>query len=46
MVRVYEHERQTHYDRSVVERLIQCIGVYPIGTVVELNTGERGVVIA
>jgi cyclic di-GMP phosphodiesterase len=26
--------------------VIRSLGVYPIGTVVELNTGERGVVLA
>jgi HD-GYP domain-containing protein (c-di-GMP phosphodiesterase class II) len=34
------------YQREVVEQLIQCIGVYPIGTLVELNTGEVGLVLA
>jgi hypothetical protein len=26
--------------------MIRCLGVYPAGTLVELNTGERGIVIA
>jgi HD-GYP domain-containing protein (c-di-GMP phosphodiesterase class II) len=46
IARLYEHERRTHFARALVERLIQCVGVYPLGTVVELNTGERGVVVA
>ena len=46
IVRLYEHERRTHFARALVERLIQCVGVYPLGAVVELNTGERGVVVA
>jgi HD-GYP domain-containing protein (c-di-GMP phosphodiesterase class II) len=33
-------------DRALVQKLIRSLGVYPIGTVVELNTGERGVVVA
>jgi len=33
-------------DRALVERVIRCLGVYPIGSLVELNTGERGIVIA
>jgi hypothetical protein len=33
-------------DRAIVEKVIRSLGVYPIGTVVELNTGERGVVVA
>lgn len=30
---------------AVVDQFIQCIGLYPIGSLVELNTGEVGVVI-
>ncbi|MGZ8488574.1 MAG: HD-GYP domain-containing protein [Candidatus Binatia bacterium] len=33
-------------DRALVEKVIRSLGVYPIGSVVELNTGERGVVVA
>jgi putative nucleotidyltransferase with HDIG domain len=33
-------------DRRLVEKVIHCLGVYPIGSLVELNTGERGIVIA
>ena len=33
-------------DRALVERIIRCLGVYPIGSLVELNTGERGIVVA
>jgi HD-GYP domain-containing protein (c-di-GMP phosphodiesterase class II) len=43
---LYQHERRNHFDRTLIDRLIQCVGVYPLGTAVELNTGERGVVIA
>ncbi len=34
------------FDRHLIERIIRCLGVYPIGSLVELNTGERGIVIA
>jgi putative nucleotidyltransferase with HDIG domain len=34
------------FDRDLVERIIHGLGVYPIGSLVELNTGERGIVIA
>lgn len=34
------------FDRDLVERVIHCLGVYPIGSLVELGTGERGIVIA
>ena len=29
-----------------MEQFIQCIGIYPVGSAVELNTGEVGIVIA
>lgn len=36
--------RRTHFEPQIVERLIKCLGIYPIGTFVELNTGELAVV--
>lgn len=36
--------RGTHFQPEIVERLIICLGIYPIGTFVELNTGELAVV--
>jgi hypothetical protein len=29
-----------------VDQFVQCIGLYPVGTLVELNTGEVAVVVA
>ena len=29
-----------------MEQFIRCIGIFPIGSVVELNSGETGIVIA
>jgi len=37
--------RGTLFNEALVEQFIQCIGIYPVGSVVELNTGEIGVVI-
>jgi HD-GYP domain-containing protein (c-di-GMP phosphodiesterase class II) len=34
------------FDATLVEQFIQCIGIYPVGSAVELNTGEVGIVIA
>jgi HD-GYP domain-containing protein (c-di-GMP phosphodiesterase class II) len=31
---------------ALVEQFIQCIGIYPVGSTVELNTGEVAIVIA
>ena len=39
-------ERGTKYDGPLVEQFIQCIGTYPVGAVVELHSGEIGIVIA
>jgi HD-GYP domain-containing protein (c-di-GMP phosphodiesterase class II) len=38
--------RDTLFDGPLVEQFIQCIGVYSVGTLVELPSGEIGVVIA
>lgn len=34
------------FNRELVEKVIRCLGVYPVGSLVELNTGERGIVLA
>jgi len=38
--------RGTLFQAAMVEQFIQCVGVYPVGSAVELNTGEVGIVIA
>jgi putative nucleotidyltransferase with HDIG domain len=38
--------RNDLFDGVIVEQFIQCLGIYPIGSAVELNTGELGVVIS
>ena len=38
--------RGVFYDAHLVEQFIRCIGIFPVGSLVELNTGEVGVVIA
>jgi HD-GYP domain-containing protein (c-di-GMP phosphodiesterase class II) len=38
--------RGTQFQPALVEQFIQCVGVYPVGSAVELNTGETGIVIA
>ena len=45
LMQMYEW-RNTLFSGHLVEKFIQCLGVYPIGSVVELNTGEIGVVAA
>ena len=34
------------FDSDLVERIIRCLGVYPVGSLVRLNTGEQGIVVA
>ncbi|MEQ6885611.1 HD-GYP domain-containing protein [Salicola sp. Rm-C-2C1-2] len=41
---IYE-ERGNQFDEALALDFIQCIGVYPAGSIVELNTGEAGIVI-
>lgn len=38
--------RGSKYQAELVEQFIQTVGLYPTGTLVELNTGEVGAVIA
>jgi hypothetical protein len=38
--------RNTQFDGPLVEQFIQCIGIYPVGAIVELHTAEIGIVIA
>jgi HD-GYP domain-containing protein (c-di-GMP phosphodiesterase class II) len=38
-------ERGAGFHPDLVEQFIQCVGVFPVGSVVELNSGEIGIVI-
>lgn len=42
---IYEW-RDKDFQSDMVEQFIQCIGLFPTGTVVELSTGEVGIVIS
>lgn len=42
---IYEW-RDKDFQADMVEQFIQCIGLYPTGTLVELNTGEVGLVLS
>lgn len=37
--------RGKHFSPNLVDRFIHCLGIYPSGTTVELNTGEVGIVL-
>jgi putative nucleotidyltransferase with HDIG domain len=45
LTKMYEW-RLRDFDPELLEQFIQCIGIYPIGTIVELTSGEVGVVIS
>ena len=34
-----------HYDRNLVEQFIRCVGIYPVGTLVRLESGLVGLVL-
>lgn len=38
--------RGVFFEANLVEQFIRCIGIFPVGSLVQLNTGEIGVVIA
>lgn len=35
----------THFDPDLVDRFVECIGVYPAGSIAELNSGEVGIIL-
>jgi HD-GYP domain-containing protein (c-di-GMP phosphodiesterase class II) len=43
--KLYEWGR-TDFNLPFVERFIQCLGIYPLGTVVQLDSSEIGVVVS
>lgn len=45
LTKMYEW-RVTDFDSTLLEQFIQCIGIYPVGTIVEMNTGEVGLIIS
>ena len=40
------HATRASFHEALVEQFIQCIGIYPVGSAVEMNSGEVGVVMA
>lgn len=38
--------RDKFFDATLTERFIQCLGIYPVGSLVEVATGEIGIVIS
>jgi putative nucleotidyltransferase with HDIG domain len=44
-LRIIYGMRESDFHPGYVERFIRCLGIYPVGTVVRLTTGETGVVV-
>ena len=44
-LRMLHSQRGQSYDPSLVINFIECVGIFPIGTVVELHNGEIGLVV-
>jgi len=42
--KVLINESPALYDEALVSEFIQCLGVYPVGTLVKLNSGKLGLV--
>ena len=41
---LYRLALEGHLDTTLVQQFIHVVGIYPVGSVVELNTGETGIV--
>lgn len=39
------NQRNRQFNPALMEQFVQCVGLYPIGTLVELESGEVGIVI-
>ncbi|MDT8385972.1 MAG: HD-GYP domain-containing protein [Thiogranum sp.] len=45
-IQVLYESRDKDFQADIVEQFIQCVGLYPTGTLVELSNGEVGLVLA
>jgi putative nucleotidyltransferase with HDIG domain len=45
ILEVLKHEKGIQFERHLVRRFVQLIGIYPAGNLVRLNTGEVAVVV-
>ena len=44
ILQVLKYEDGAQFDRRLVRRFVQLVGIYPAGNLVQLNTGETAVV--
>lgn len=45
-LKILYQNRGTQFDEELVVKFIECIGIYPPGTIVEMTNGEVGIVIS
>jgi HD-GYP domain-containing protein (c-di-GMP phosphodiesterase class II) len=45
VMREFKALSDKHFQAEMVEQFIQALGIFPVGTLVELNTGEVGIVL-
>jgi putative nucleotidyltransferase with HDIG domain len=45
MIQLLKEVENKHLDKELVNSFNQCIGTYPVGCYVEMNTGEIGVIV-
>lgn len=44
-LRILIGAKGTHFDPGLVDRFVECIGIYPAGSIAELSTGEIAIVL-
>lgn len=42
---IYHMSHQTAWDEKIVSKIVATMGVFPVGTTVMLNTGQRGMIV-
>ena len=44
-LRLLQQNADKDFERALVLQFVQCIGIYPVGSIVQLNTGDVGIVV-
>ncbi len=44
-LRILMGAKDSHFDPDLVDRFVECIGLYPSGSIAELSTGEVGIIL-
>ncbi|MBD3667802.1 MAG: HD-GYP domain-containing protein [Kangiella sp.] len=39
-------EQTNHYDAELVQQFIQMVGIYPVGSLVQMNNGQLGIILS